>query len=146
MTLVIAGGAALAIILIALGISMSGTGGVTLERLERYASTAKSTEPGAAGQGGVAELIAKSAALAQLNKVVEKRDFGANLLLGVNVVPNSVDLGVFTLDGKAGTTTMGSQAPLENLVIVTMSRTVKVATAPTELTSAFRRHRGSRSR
>jgi tight adherence protein B len=28
----------------------------------------------------VAELIAKSAALAQLNKVVEKRDFGANLL------------------------------------------------------------------
>jgi tight adherence protein B len=32
------------------------------------------------GQGGVAELIAKSAALAQLNKVVERRDFGANLL------------------------------------------------------------------
>jgi hypothetical protein len=31
-------------------------------------------------QGGVAELIAKSAALAQLNRVVEKRDFGANLL------------------------------------------------------------------
>jgi tight adherence protein B len=80
MTLVIAGGAALAIILIALGISMSGSSGVTLERLERYASTAKSTEPGAAGQGGVAELIAKSAALAQLNKVVEKRDFGANML------------------------------------------------------------------
>src|SRR5215213_3625368 len=57
-TLLIAGGAALAIILIALGISMSGTGGVT-------------------------ELIAKSAALAQLNKVVEKRDFGANLLVSL---------------------------------------------------------------
>jgi polar amino acid transport system permease protein len=27
--------------------------------------------------------------------------FGANLLLGVNVVPNSVNLGLFTLDGKA---------------------------------------------
>ncbi len=79
MTLVIAGGAALAIILIALGISMSGTGGVTLERLERYAAGAK-PEPGTPGQGGVAELIAKSAALAQLNRVVEKRDFGANLL------------------------------------------------------------------
>ena len=77
--LVIAAAAAGAIILIALGISMSGTGGVTLERLERYAAGAK-PEPGAAGQGGVAELIAKSAALAQLNKVVEKRDFGANLL------------------------------------------------------------------
>jgi tight adherence protein B len=79
MTLVIAGGAALAIILIALGISMSGSSGVTLERLERYASTAK-TADAAGGQGGVAELIAKSAALAQLNKVVEKRDFGANML------------------------------------------------------------------
>jgi len=82
-TLVIAGGAALAIILIALGISMSGTGGVTLERLERYAATSKTSDAGATGQGGVAELIAKSAALAQLNKVVEKRDFGANLLVSL---------------------------------------------------------------
>ncbi|MFL5725387.1 MAG: type II secretion system F family protein [Chloroflexota bacterium] len=71
--------AAGAIILIALGISMAGTGGVTLERLERYAAGAK-PEAGAAGTGGVAELIQKSAALAQLNRVVEKRDFGANLL------------------------------------------------------------------
>ena len=79
-TLVIAAVAAASIILIALGISLSGSGGVTLERLERYAAGSKTTEPGATGQGGVAELIAKSAALAQLNKVVEKRDFGANLL------------------------------------------------------------------
>jgi tight adherence protein B len=78
-TLAIAALAAVSIILIALGISMAGTGGVTLERLERYAAGAK-PEPGAGGQGGVAELIQKSAALAQLNKVVEKRDFGANLL------------------------------------------------------------------
>src|SRR5690349_1891151 len=78
-TLVIAALAAVSIILIAAGIALSGTSGVTLERLERYASTAK-PESGAAGQGGVAELIAKSAALAQLNKVVERRDFGANLL------------------------------------------------------------------
>ncbi|HYK94579.1 MAG TPA: type II secretion system F family protein [Candidatus Dormibacteraeota bacterium] len=79
-TLIIAALAAVSIIVIALGIAMSGSGGVTLERLERYASGAKPAAEGATGQGGVAELIAKSAALAQLNKVVEKRDFGANLL------------------------------------------------------------------
>jgi len=76
--IVIAALAAGAIVLIALGIALSGSGGVTLERLERYAAGAK--PEAAAGSGGVAELIQKSAALAQLNKVVEKRDFGANLL------------------------------------------------------------------
>jgi tight adherence protein B len=76
--IVIAALAAGAIVLIALGIALSGSGGVTLERLERYAAGAK---PDSAGAGqGVAELIQKSAALAQLNKVVERRDFGANLL------------------------------------------------------------------
>ena len=77
-TLVVAALAAGSIVLIALGIALSGTGGVTLERLERYAAGAK--PDAAAGGQGVAELIQKSAALAQLNKVVEKRDFGANLL------------------------------------------------------------------
>jgi tight adherence protein B len=78
-TLVVAGLAAGAIILIALGISMSGSGGVTLERLERYAAGQK-PEGGKEGGGGLADLVQRSAALAQLNKVVEKRDFGANLL------------------------------------------------------------------
>src|SRR3954470_8925970 len=78
-TLIIAALAAGSIILIALGVAMSGNSGVTLERLERYASTAK-PETGATGQGGVAELIAKSAALANLNKAVDKRDCGANLV------------------------------------------------------------------
>jgi tight adherence protein B len=77
--LVVAALAAGAIVLIALGIALSGSGGVTLERLERYAASAK-PEGGASGGQGVAELIQKSAALAQLNKVVERRDFGANLL------------------------------------------------------------------
>jgi tight adherence protein B len=77
-TLVVAGLAAGAIILIALGISMAGGSGATLERLERYASGPK--QEGKDGTAGVAELIQRSAALAQLNKVVEKRDFGANLL------------------------------------------------------------------
>jgi tight adherence protein B len=77
-TLVVAALAAGSIVLIALGIALSGSGGVTLERLERYAAGAK--PDAAAGGQGVAELIQKSAALAQLNKVVERRDFGANLL------------------------------------------------------------------
>jgi tight adherence protein B len=76
--LVVAALAAGSIVLIALGIALSGSGGVTLERLERYAAGAKEKD-GSSGQG-VAELIQKSAALAQLNKVVERRDFGANLL------------------------------------------------------------------
>src|SRR6476620_2860073 len=76
--LVVAALAAGSIVLIALGIALSGSGGVTLERLERYAAGAK--PEATAGSGGVADLIQKSAALAQLNRVVEKRDFGANLL------------------------------------------------------------------
>jgi tight adherence protein B len=78
-TLVIAGVAAFAILQIAIGASSPGSGGAINARLERYAAGAK-PEAAGSGQGGVAELIAKSAALAQLNKVVEKRDFGANLL------------------------------------------------------------------
>ena len=79
-TLIVAGLAAGSIILIALGVSLWGSGGATLERLERYASRAKEEGEAGEGSGGLADLVQKSAALAQLNKVVEKRDFGANLL------------------------------------------------------------------
>jgi tight adherence protein B len=79
-TLVVAGAAAGSIVLIALGIAMAGNSGVTLERLERYAAGAKVADGAAAGSGGLADLVQKSATLAQLNKVVEKRDFGANML------------------------------------------------------------------
>ena len=59
---------------------MAGSGGVTLERLERYAAGAKPDgRHGGPGRRRRARR-SKSAALAQLNKVVEKRDFGANLL------------------------------------------------------------------
>jgi tight adherence protein B len=78
-TLAIAGVAALAVILIAFGIASSGSSGIS-DRLERYASgrgdAAKSV---ATGQGPISDLIAQSQALANLNKVVEGRDFGANL-------------------------------------------------------------------
>jgi tight adherence protein B len=78
MTLAVAAVAAAAIFLIAIGIATSGNGSGVSARLERYASareSGKSTE----GSGGLAELLERSVALAQLNRVVEARDFGANL-------------------------------------------------------------------
>src|SRR3954469_3303128 len=79
-TLLVAAIAAGAIFLIAVGIATSGGGSGVSARLERYASAregGKATE--GSGSGGIAELFEKSVALAQLNKVVEGRDFGANL-------------------------------------------------------------------
>ena len=76
--LAIAGVAALAIILIAIGIATSGGSGIS-DRLERYAAKPQEGKAASTGQGGVAELIAQSQALNSLNKVVEQRDFGANL-------------------------------------------------------------------
>jgi hypothetical protein len=76
---VVAGVAALAIVVIAMGIAMSGRSGIS-DRLERYASARPTPgAAGASGSGGVAELIAQSQALASLNKAVEGRDFWANI-------------------------------------------------------------------
>jgi tight adherence protein B len=77
MTIAVAAIAALSILLIAAGIASSGGSGIAT-RLERYASSGK-PEKVSTGQGGLADLLAQSATLAQLNKVVEQRDFGANL-------------------------------------------------------------------
>lgn len=80
-TLIVALVAAGAIVTIAVGLALSNRSGVTVERLERYASGKKPDQSQQkSGEGGLAELVASSAALAQLNKVVEQRDFGANLL------------------------------------------------------------------
>src|SRR6476646_8544147 len=79
MALAVAGVAALAIVLLAVGVVTSGGTGIS-DRLERYAAKPTAGAKGAAtGKGGVAELIAQSEALNSLNKVVEQRDFGANL-------------------------------------------------------------------
>lgn len=78
MTIAIAGVAALAILLIAAGIAMSGGSSGVNVRLERYASGRKEPEA-ASGQVGLAEALQSSQAMAQLNKIVEQRDFGANL-------------------------------------------------------------------
>jgi tight adherence protein B len=81
MTLAVAGVAAAAIFLIAVGIATSGSGSGVSARLERYASARESGKATSesSSQGGLAEILEKSVALAQLNKVVEGRDFGANL-------------------------------------------------------------------
>lgn len=79
LTLAVAGAAALAIFLIAVGIALSGSGSGVTARLERYASGRRQPQAATSGQGGIAELLAQSQALAQLNKVVEQRHFGANL-------------------------------------------------------------------
>jgi tight adherence protein B len=79
MALAVAGVAALAIVLIAVGVATSGGSGIS-DRLERYAAKPQEQRKAtSSGQGGVAELIATSAALNSLNRVVEQRDFGANL-------------------------------------------------------------------
>jgi tight adherence protein B len=82
LTLAVAGVAAAAIFLIAIGIATSGGGGSGVSaRLERYASAREGGKASSesSGQGGIAELLERSVALAQLNRVVEARDFGANL-------------------------------------------------------------------
>jgi tight adherence protein B len=80
MTLAVAGVAALAILLIAIGIATSGGSGIS-DRLERYASgkAVVTTKPTGSGSGPISDLIAQSQALASFNKVVEGRNFGANL-------------------------------------------------------------------
>jgi tight adherence protein B len=76
----VAGVAALAILLIAVGVASSGSSGIS-DRLERYASGRVEGAAAASGGAGgpISDLIAQSQALANLNKVVEGRDFGANL-------------------------------------------------------------------
>ena len=77
--LAVAGVTALAILVIAFGISMSGRSGIS-DRLERYAATTpQEAAKASGGQGGVGDLIARSQALASLNKAVEARDFWANI-------------------------------------------------------------------
>jgi tight adherence protein B len=73
-----AGVLALAVIVIAAGIAMSGRSGIS-DRLERYAATKpEGDQKASSGQGGVGELIAQSQALASLNRAVEGRDFWTN--------------------------------------------------------------------
>jgi len=78
-TLAVAAAAAAAIFLIAIGVATSGSGSGVSARLERYAAGRETGKAASTGQGGLQELLNQSVALAQLNRVVEGRDFGANL-------------------------------------------------------------------
>jgi tight adherence protein B len=75
--IIVAAIAAVAIIVIAVGVAMSGGSGIS-DRLERYAAS-PDAKKAPSSQGGIAEAFASSEALARDNKVVEQRDFGANL-------------------------------------------------------------------
>ena len=78
--LLVAGAIALAILFIFAGLAMSGGGSGIGARLERYASgRQEKAKPETTGQGPITDMIAQSAAFAQLNKAVEGRDFGANM-------------------------------------------------------------------
>jgi tight adherence protein B len=80
-SIAVAGLSALAVLVIATGVAVATRGGNTLARLERYASSSRlATGAGGEKAEGLAELLAQSNALAQLNRAVERRDFGANLL------------------------------------------------------------------
>ena len=71
---------AMAILLVFIGISNTAGGSGVAARLERYASGRRGEEPKRAeGDATLASALASSAALSALNKVVEQRDFGANL-------------------------------------------------------------------
>ena len=78
LTIVVAAVAALAILLIAVGVASSGGGTGVSARLERYASGREEAKK-AEGSTSLGDLISQSAAISQLNKAVEGRDFGANL-------------------------------------------------------------------
>lgn len=78
-TLIVAAIAALAILLIAVGIASSGSGTGVNARLERYASGKPEAKKGDASAASLGDLISQSAAVSQLNKAMEQRDFGANI-------------------------------------------------------------------
>jgi tight adherence protein B len=80
MTIAVASVAALGILLIAVGLATSGGGSGISGRLERYASgRSDAVKPASTSQGPISDMIAQSTTLANLNKAVEGRDFGANL-------------------------------------------------------------------
>ena len=79
LTILVAAGAAAAIILITIGLASGSTGTGVSARLERYASGRPEAKKAAAENASLGDLISQSAAIAQLNKVVEQRDFGTSL-------------------------------------------------------------------
>ncbi len=78
-SLIVATFAALSIILIALGVALAGRGSSSVERLQRYAGGQRAAAEAPRGES-ITDLLQQSAVLTNLNRAVERRDFGANLL------------------------------------------------------------------
>ena len=78
-SLIVATFAALSIILIALGVALAGRGSTSVERLQRYAGEQRPAADAPRGES-ITDLLQQSAVLTNLNRAVERRDFGANLL------------------------------------------------------------------
>ncbi|TAM59798.1 MAG: secretion system protein F [Chloroflexota bacterium] len=80
LTLIVALIAGCAVLLIFIGLANSGGSSIE-KRLEQLTGGGSGAQAAAAGGGAatMAQLLANSVALANLNKVVEQRDFGANL-------------------------------------------------------------------
>src|SRR5664279_435810 len=71
---------AMGIMLVFIGLATSGRGSGIGDRLERYTAgkpdaSSTTVQPGV----GIGDVLAQSVALARLNRIVEQRDFGANL-------------------------------------------------------------------
>ncbi|MEZ0241313.1 MAG: type II secretion system F family protein [Chloroflexota bacterium] len=78
-SLIVASAAALSVILIAFGVALASRNSGSVERLQRYAGGGRVASETARGES-ITDLLAQSAVLANLNRAVERRDFGANLL------------------------------------------------------------------
>ncbi len=69
----------LGILVVFIGLARSSRGSGMSARLERYAAGKTETSSSSSPSAGLGEVLAQSVALARLNRVVEQRDFGANL-------------------------------------------------------------------
>ena len=74
----LAGVLAVAVVLIAMAVSTAGSGSLDA-RIQRYAAGREDAADPARAQANLGELISSNAALATINRAVERRSFGANL-------------------------------------------------------------------
>jgi tight adherence protein B len=71
---------AMGIMLVFIGLATSGGGSGISARLERYTASKPEASTTTVQSGvGIGDVLAQSVALARLNRIVEQRDFGANL-------------------------------------------------------------------
>ena len=78
-TLAVAALVGLAILFVFIGLAAGGSGSGLGARLERYASGGREPRRPDGGQGPISDMLANSNTLANFNRAVESRDFGANL-------------------------------------------------------------------